>query len=239
MIFNNELLFLHLGKTGGTSVSWLLCNTLKPPVFNVHEQNKKGANTVGSEFFIEGKRHANLHEAKEMIENFGMKLSDFKLILVMVRNPLDIELSHYKHLRKNKVIVRARDGEYNNLKNRIKEARGSFEKFASSNVVHFTGTLKDFYTINNKIPKNLTIVKMEEMDKVLPDLLQPFQIQTKLLPHRNKSDEKFDSSSLSQRALKNIYMKYKWIYDQGIYCLPFKKPENKKLQLLKLFGFNK
>lgn len=113
MVFNHKVLFLHLGKTGGTSVSWLLCNTLKPPVFNVFENAQmKKPGPQGYEFLLEGKRHASLPEAKALLAQYGMEIEDLKLILVIVRNPVDLELSHYRHLRKEKVINEKTDSPY-------------------------------------------------------------------------------------------------------------------------------
>jgi len=221
MVFNHEILFLHLGKTGGTSVSWLLCNTLRPPLFNVFEfSNLSNPQAQGYEFILEGKRHANLQEAKEMLGQHGMELTDFRLILVMVRDPIDIELSHYKHLRKDKVLKRATPDAPYRLMERVVAARGSFSDFAMSSLTHYTGDLKDFFTIDNQIPQNIKVVRMEDMQKVLPDLLKPFQKYHKLLPHRNKSEEQV-GKELSVKILQNIYIKYQWIYDQGFYEMPF------------------
>jgi len=221
MVFNHDILFLHLGKAGGTSVSWLLCNTLQPPVFNVYQKGiLKKIKPQGYEFHIEGNRHANLLEAKVLLIKYGMKLESFKLILVMVRNPVDLEFSHYRHLRKEKVLNRSGQPGTDKLKKRIAAARGSFEDFVLTDITHYEGELKDFFTIDNKIPENLTIVRTEEMSKVLPDLLCPFQKHIKPIPHRNKS-VKPEDKNLSLKALKNIYRKYKWIYEQRFYELPF------------------
>ena len=237
MVFNHEVLFLHLGKTGGTSVSWFLCNTLQPPVFIVAQKGiLEKTKPQGYEFLIGGKRHANLPEAQGIVGKYGMKLTDFKLILVMVRNPVDIEFSHYRHLGKQKVMQRAGKLAGNTrLNSRIKAAQGSFQDFALTKFTHYEGQLKDFFVIKNKMPQNLKIIRTEEMNEVIPDLLRPFQKHYKPLPHRNKSDEAA-RKDLSRKALRNIYTKYRWIYDQGFYELPVDRPENKMTCLLKFFG---
>jgi hypothetical protein len=236
MVFNHEVLFLHLGKTGGTSVSWLLCNTLQPPVFNVVQKGVlKAIKPQGYEFLLEGDRHTNLNDAKIILENYGMELANFKLILVMVRNPVDLEFSFYRHSRKQKVINRSDASGEHRRKKRVADARGSFEDFALTENTHYKGRLEDFFTTENKIPENLKIVRMEEMHEVLPDLLRPFQKHYQPLPHLNKSDEVV-SNKLSQKALHNFYRKYQWIYDHGFYDLPFDKLINYKSRILKFFG---
>lgn len=212
---------MHLGKTGGTSVSWLLCNTLKPPVFNVFEQkNMKNPKAQGYEFILDGQRHANLPEAKNLLGQYGMRPEDFKLIIILVRNPVDLELSHYRYLRKEKLIKRATTGGANKIMERVIAAKKSFDAFARSYLTHYTGELKDFFTLNDHVPENMEIVRMEEMKKVLPNLLRPFQTRSRPLPHRNKSSNPINNIALSNAALKKIYLKYQWIYDHGFYNVP-------------------
>jgi hypothetical protein len=217
MVFNHEVLFIHLGKTGGTSVSDYMRKTLNDPVFEVvnyieYEQLKNKNNR----FFIFGNHHANLTEAIEVVSKAGLSHEDFKLIFVIVRNPVDIELSHYKHLHKERVIARL-EKYPDQGRGRLAASRLSFDDFAQTDITHFQGDLASFFTINGKVPENCRIIRFENLAVEVPGILKPFQYRIIPFPHKNKNDETLHLSSLSRAALQNIREKYSWIYNQGFY----------------------
>lgn len=217
MLFNQEVLFIHLGKTGGMSVSDYMRKTLHYPVFEVvseieYEQLKNKNNR----FFIFGNRHANLTEAIEIVSKAGLSHQDFKLIFVIVRNPVEIELSHYKHLHKERVIARLEKHPEID-RGRLAASKLSFDNFAQTHITHFQGDLSLFFTTKGKVPENLKIIRFENLEVEVPNILKPFQCRIIPFPHKNKSDETMAVSSLSLAALQNIRKKYSWIYDQGFY----------------------
>ena len=82
MVFNKDVLFIHLGKTGGMSVTDYLCNTLKPPVYHVLPKSSlEKVKALGYEEMIPGNRPDSLNVAQEIIAPYNLKLADFKLIL--------------------------------------------------------------------------------------------------------------------------------------------------------------
>ncbi|MCD4695888.1 MAG: sulfotransferase family 2 domain-containing protein [Bacteroidales bacterium] len=215
MVFNHEVLFIHLGKTGGMSVSTYMRKTLKQPVVDVVSKiefkkiNKKRV-------VIIGKRHANLAEAEELLKSQRLKLDDFKLIFAIVRNPVDIELSHYKHLQKAHVINRLL--KYPELdRGRLEASVMNFDEFAKTEITHFQGELSLFFSINGKRPKNMKIVRFENLSTEVPEILRPYQVCTKPFPHKNKSDRDVNVSNLSNEAMLKIMNKYAWIYEQDFY----------------------
>jgi hypothetical protein len=217
MVFNQEVLFIHLGKTGGTSVSDYMRKTLHNPVFEVVSELEYGQlKNKNNRFFIFGNHHANLTEAIEVVSKAGLSHEDFKLIFVIVRNPVDIELSHYKHLHKERVIARLE--KYPELdRGRLAASRLSFDDFAQTDITHFQGDLASFFTINGKVPENCRIIRFENLAVEVPGILKPFQYRIIPFPHKNKNDETLHLSSLSRAALQNIREKYSWIYNQGFY----------------------
>ncbi|MCD4697088.1 MAG: sulfotransferase [Bacteroidales bacterium] len=216
MVFNKDVLFIHLGNTGGMTVTKYLCNVLKPPVCWVVEKNYL---TIGKPMGYETlklfKRHASLVEAREFLNSFGIDISDFKLVFAVVRNPIDIEFSYFKHLRKERVIRQLNPTEYNRKK--IEVAKGTFNEFAKHNYTHFTGNLKDFFELNGKIPDNMKILRFENLEEELKNALDPFIIHQYPIPHQNKNEENGLNKSLSDEVLLNIRKKYSWIYEKGLY----------------------
>jgi UDP-N-acetylglucosamine 2-epimerase len=130
-----------------------------------------------------------------------------------------MELSHYKHIRKERVKKRI-EKTYGIGNARVEIAKQDFDTFAKSSITHFKGDLADFFTVTGKIPQNMHILKFEEISEAVTKLLAPFQNRHITFPHKNKSTEKVDLSMLSDDAILNIQKKYAWIYEQGFYPIP-------------------
>jgi len=210
MVFNKDVLFIHLGKTGGMSVTDYLCNTLEPPVYHVLRQSHlERSKPLGYEQMIPGDRHGNLCVAQELIAPFNLTLSDFRLIIIVVRNPLDLHFSYFKHLTKPYVRSRLQ----NDPKNveRLESSSGTFEDFSQKQFVHYRDKLINYFELEGKRPENLKIVRFEEMSLKIPELVRPFAINAYPFPHRNKSHEKSLSEPLSDEALLSIRNKYEYI----------------------------
>lgn len=213
MVYNNEVLFIHLGKTGGMSVTNYLCNVLKPPVIHViTEEVPSDAKQAGHEIHHAWKRHANLVEASSYFEKIGMQLSDFKLIFLVVRNPLDLDYSYYKHLRTKRYSKTL----FVNDKNRLlhEASNSDYETFALHDFTHYQGNLKDFFEIKGSVPKNMKIVKFEEIAEIIPELIKPYAIKQIPFPHKNKSDSiKKLKPELSLAAFNSIFKKYNYLFN--------------------------
>jgi len=220
MVYNHEVLFIHLGKTGGLSIGDFMIDSLKPPVVMAINESGYPKSKIGKKrILIPGKRHENLIQATDILAHYRIKLSDFKLIFAVIRDPVDMELSHYKHLRKERVILKLNEKPELD-RGRLAMARRDFDTFARSDVTHFTEPLDSYFTINGKVPGNMSIVRFESLDDEVPKLLKPFQRQSIPFPHRNKSEEVVDITSLSMEAILNIREKYSWFYEMGFYKFP-------------------
>jgi len=210
MVFNNDVLFLHFGKAAGTSVTHYLCKSLKSPVYHVVPgKDIELIKKIGNEEILSWKRHGNLVETAAFLSERGIALSDFKIIIVIVRNPFELDFSYYKHLQKPKVI------EYLSVNNRSKKlleaASCAYNEFAKMHFTHHNGDLADFFEINGTTPKNLHVVKLEELNQTLPRLIKPYSINDVLLPRLNKSDHTSIPEPLSDDALISIRNKYEYI----------------------------
>ena len=49
--------------------------------------------------FVHGNPHATLREVATLTRGFGLDLTDFSVILVVLRNPYDLEVSRYESFR--------------------------------------------------------------------------------------------------------------------------------------------
>nr|NQU89034.1 sulfotransferase domain-containing protein [Bacteroidota bacterium] len=215
MVFNHEVLFIHLGKTGGMSVTHYMCNVLKPPVISVINKQFQPDNQIGHEIRVVWKRHGTLVQSRHFLKKYGLQLSGFKLIFCMVRDPVDMEYSYYKHLRKESVISRLSTERSGNQ--RLACAQNSFDHFARLNFTHFVQDLKDYFTVNGKVPDNMKIIRFEEMPGSVTELLAPYAMKEMPFPHKNRSREKMGPPELSEEGRMNIRKKYAWIYENGFY----------------------
>jgi hypothetical protein len=104
MIISDDVLFLHVRKTGGTSASQFLLETLPAPIHyfcrapnaTVHRKGLTHEN---------GNPHQTLADARDYLRQQGRELSDFRLIMAVVRNPYDHFISHYSYQRRRSTEV--------------------------------------------------------------------------------------------------------------------------------------
>jgi len=216
MIFNNEVLFIHLGKTGGMSVASYLCQVLAPPVISVSPFFNDKTKPEGFEILVKGKRHGNFIHAKETLLKYGMKLEDFKLIFIVVRNPEDLEFSYYKHLKKPSVIKRKSKSK--NGKKALFFAEKSFNDFALSPITHFDGELKDYFEIEGEKLANFKVIKFENLVEEVVTAIKPFSIKPEVeFPHKNKSKDESEKEELLPNSIENLKQKFSYFYEKGFY----------------------
>ena len=207
MLFNKDLLFIHVPKTGGISMTWYLLDVLPRPVYYSHPQ-------VGDEVFpagveqIVGKRHESLAEARDVVARYGFALERFPLILAAIRNPYEMEVSRYAYLRAGHPWELAGA-----------EARRamdySFEEFATTSELNgghwwpddpeagklpayapdgtgdrsYPNDLASFYTIDGIRPPNLRILRFENLAAEVIDALRAIGIEgPREFPWANRSE---------------------------------------------------
>src|SRR5829696_2234036 len=99
MLFNRDVLFIHVPKTGGMSLTQYLLEALPPPIYYFHpgvDGDKSGNGIV----HVDGLRHETLAEAESIVREYGYDLYKFPLVLAVLRNPYALEVSRYAYLRK-------------------------------------------------------------------------------------------------------------------------------------------
>src|SRR5215211_8547984 len=108
MIFCRELLFLHVPKTGGMSVSEYLVRVLPPPVYYTRPDGHGLLTVPEGVVEMSGKRHETLAQACDVVAAHGFRLPEFRAILATIRNPYDLEVSRYTHLQQPYSVNRGR-----------------------------------------------------------------------------------------------------------------------------------
>ena len=212
MIFNDDILYIHIGKTGGMSTARYLCKVLKDPIYNVVPPNALDVQ-FGNAKNIAGLRHETLEEALEVTRQYGKGIGDFKEVLATIRHPYDLELSLYFHLKKKLDDGRKVHPE------RAALVREGIESFVKAGIYHRPGVrYEDYVTIEGQVPNHLRFIRFENISEEFQKISVEYGSGKRIpFPHRNKSKRSFTVNDLSDELKALIYEKYKWIFDQGFY----------------------
>ncbi len=221
MICNKDILFIHVPKTAGMAISQVLLEVLPKPVYYSvsspsNEEYKHNNVTV-----IPGKRHEFLQEAKELVNQLGMDLKNFKKIIAVVRNPYDMEVSRYFYLRLGHAWDR---GSAQRM-----AFDGNFENFAIKSLYHGrkASEIYRFFVLDGAIPSNMKILRYENLQADFESTLRDVGIETaKSLPIVNKTKHGHYRDYLTPAAEDAIYKRYKWLFDAGFYQREYKLMAN-------------
>jgi hypothetical protein len=95
MIFSDQLLFLHVPKTGGMAVTGVLLSLLHRPVDYTQPEplNRRDDGLI----YIRGVRHETLSDAERILPRYCHSLERFTSSLAAIRNPYYPEVSRYAY----------------------------------------------------------------------------------------------------------------------------------------------
>ena len=211
MIFCSDLLFLHVPRTAGMSMTRCLVEVLPRPTWYVRPPRRRPRpHAPDGVVEVDGPRHATLVEAPAILQEHGYRLSDFPVLLVAIRNPYDLEVSRYAHLQKGLPHQRSRD--------RQLAMTVDFETFARESKPHANRPLEDYFVLDGAMPDNLNIVRFEDLTSHLTEVLSRIGIGTASLPDAiNASSHDHFSSYYTPSAEEAVYHKYRWAFDSGFY----------------------
>jgi len=210
MLWNDDVLFIHVPKTGGMATTKYLLGVLPSPMFLSvpvgHAEERPGLTIV------EGKRHERLDEAAELLSRHGRTLASFKIIRAGIRNPYDLEISRFGYLQKGHPWDR---GVAQDL-----AMAGDFEAFARH--ASFNGkvypALEEYYEIGGTTPGNLRLIRQEHMEEDLTSALAEAGIRVSgPLPVTNASQHGAREEYITAVAERAIYDRFRWFFDREYY----------------------
>jgi len=209
MLFTDKVLFIHVPKTAGMSITRFMIDNMRGDVtISIPRGHSPGDPRIRE---IVGIRHERLHEAQTLLATLGRKLSDFELILSVMRNPYDLEVSYYFQKRKPLAWERGRAKEL--------AMTGNFLEFVRR--APFNGRLpvriEEWYQIDGKAPPNLRALRFENIERELCEAVGPLMPIEHKLGVRNAADHAPFREFLSPEVEEAIYRKYQWLFDSGFY----------------------
>ncbi len=99
IVFSRDLLFIHVPKTGGSSVTAYLREVLAPPVYYMAPGPLGRLDRDGA-IFLPGQPHQSLAAIRRLVHEHGFRLEAFPAIIAVVRNPYDLVVSDYAFHRR-------------------------------------------------------------------------------------------------------------------------------------------
>ncbi len=210
MLWNQDILFLHIPKTAGKSLTKAFVQALKRPItcFVSKGQIQELADCDPTDLtIVEGRGHENMNKARKILAEVNRPLDSFKAIIVAVRNPYDLMVSNYFFMRKN-----YKDNTHR--KNFQIAIENNFEDYAIQ--VGFA-PLERWMTIDGKRPSTLRVIRFENLQEDFDRLAEEFGFKSVRLPHINPSSHGPYLKYLTEKSEQAIYDKLKYLFDEGFY----------------------
>jgi len=220
MVFNQNLIFIHIGKTGGMSCTRYLLEHLELPVYNGSKSAEEFSNAPKLKRatpLTDIHRHCTLAEALKFIRTFcGKTLGDFKKVIAVIRHPYTLEYSYYRHIQKPHILEKNRNNPYT-----AKLAKADFKTFINMSGYHRRNHPQEsFFLLENQVPDSLELVRFEELSTTFPAVVAPFihEQANRTFPGLNQTNYATDiEEHLSPEIKKLIYEKHKYMFDSGLY----------------------
>lgn len=210
MIFSKDVLFIHVPKTGGVSVTQYLLQVLPRPIYYVHSGTSISTEGVVR---ISRDRHATMREARALVRDHGFDLEQFPSILAVIRNPYETAVSWYGHFQVDSPWRRGWSQEM--------AMQSDFESFVLAHQARLRPgeLIEPFLLLDGSFPPNLHIVRYESLVKGVKAELQRVGISIDApFPWENRSQHGPIASYYTPAAEKAVYHLYRWVFDQGYYA---------------------
>ena len=213
MLFNRDLLFLHVPKTGGMAVTQKLLDILPKPIYYALPEGAKNKVHNPPEIIaVAGKRHGNLQQAQDWLKDYDLTLASFKKIVATIRNPYAMEVSRYFYLRLDRPWDRG--------KAQTIALNNDFETFATESPYfgRKLSRIEDYFLVDGKMLENMAIVKQENLDEDLNRILTELNLTLDSGVKKQNGTKHADYHEyITPQAEAAIYRRYQWLFDAGFY----------------------
>lgn len=215
LLYSEQLLFLHIPKTAGTSVAAFLARALPKPVWYHHVQPQPELALDGVAW-VRGNPHPNAAQAARAVAAHGFALDRFPLILAVMRNPYELEVSQYEYLRARPVGGRsprqqlARTLPFSDyLRVTLGEGAGGQPR-----------SLWRMVAVGGRIPDNLRLVSFDRVEDGVRACLRDLGVagvDAIAFPWLNRTDYGDWRSYYTAETEALVYASERWLFDGGLF----------------------
>jgi hypothetical protein len=202
VLFNSDVLFIHVPKAAGMAVTqYLIDNLPGPTTLSVPAGHAPPDPRLQ---VVEGTRHENLPEAVERLRTLNRSLDSFRLVLAVIRNPYALEVSRFHYYRLGRPWDR---GLLYDL-----AATGDFDRFCREALYPYIRApkpIETFYTIDGAMPSNMRLLRAEQLADDLASALGPPKIP---LERVNESRHQHWSEYITTQNEPYIFEKFRWLF---------------------------
>ncbi|ARJ69261.1 sulfotransferase domain-containing protein [Paracoccus contaminans] len=225
MIWNDDVLYIHVPKTGGMSLTEMLEAHLPGTVFSSSpEGHGSGSARVRH---VHGLRHERLHEARRILARHGRNLDDFAAVIAVIRNPYDLEVSRFFHITTHFMDQKIHNTEL--------IRKFGFEAFFDQS--NFYGlnppAIHQFYTDRRRTLTNMRLLRYEHLALDIERTVFPYLGGARpQLPHVNATRRIPWQDMMTEAVEVSIYDRFHWIFAQGLYprYQPSRFPTRKEVE---------
>jgi len=212
VIFNQDLLFIHVLKTGGMAMTQYLLQVLPRPVYYTHPRDPNPALAAQGIVEIRGLRHESAELCRTVMAEHGYDIARTKLIVGVIRNPYEIEVSRFFFLQKGYPGDRGH--------NQDLALSGDFEAFACKSVDHAGKgrSIESYFLLDGVLPGNFRVLRHENLAADLRESLSSIGIESAVeLPHLNQTKHNHFSTYHTPTSEAAVYNRYRWLFTMGYY----------------------
>jgi hypothetical protein len=210
MLASTRMLFVHIPKTGGTSLNEFFRLNMPFVFFPGDGRALEVCPKLAAYDNFGLNTHSFLPDIiKRMNELFGWNVDTFEKIVISIRNPYDHAASVYfwqRHLALTNP---------NLPKNIYQIPLFTFKEFLQQRLIGFS--FYEFMTIDGVIPKNIHIIRFENLivDSYL--LMHCFGLDYGQFPHLRENKHPNFSTLYDDEMEELVYNHYKHTFDNGYY----------------------
>ena len=211
MILSDQLIFVHIGKTAGTTLTNALLRILPGDVHAIGKIESMPETTAGRIIQVAGNHHATLAEAQPALwfRYNGVAPDQWPLILAVIRNPYDRAHSLYAWTQQISDLGAERTLTHQGFSSYVMQRRnrrgGPYWPVSA------------YLLIRETLPPTVRLIRYENLAEEFAALTAELGLEHHELPLLNASRHGSYRDELTPEAEEEIFLHENWLFTGGYY----------------------